>query len=247
MFRRVFLSALVAGVLGGLAISVVQTVTTTPLILHAETFENAAPLAAAAHAHDGHAGHAHDHAVAASAEAWAPKDGAERLFYTVMTNILAGFGFALLISGGFALAGRRVDAVTGVLWGIGGFAAFALAPGLGLPPELPGTAAGDLVARQGWWGLAAAATVLGLSFIVFRGGVVAVALGLFAIALPHAIGAPHPATLTNAVPPELAAQFATASIGTSAVFWLLLGWLAGKTYERLGAADTTRAFAIAAK
>ena len=40
MFRRIFFTAIVAGLLGGLAISVVQEFTTTPLILHAEEFEN---------------------------------------------------------------------------------------------------------------------------------------------------------------------------------------------------------------
>ncbi len=245
MFRRVFLSALVAGVLGGVVISAVQSVTTTPLILHAETFETAsaaqaapAPPAAtessrlAVHDHAGHDHAAHDHG-----NAWAPADGIERLFYTTMANILVGFGFALLIAGGFALSGRQIDAGEGVLWGIAGFAVFTLAPGLGLPPELPGTAAAEIVARQGWWVLTVAATAAGLVLIVFRGSILGTALGLLVIVFPHALGAPHPHELTNAVPAELAAQFAAASIVTSAAFWVLLGWLAGKSYDRLGAID----------
>ena len=39
MFRRIFYTAMVAGILGGAAISVVQHFTTTPIILHAESFE----------------------------------------------------------------------------------------------------------------------------------------------------------------------------------------------------------------
>ena len=250
MFRRVFLSALVAGVLGGVVISAVQSVTTTPLILHAETFETAsaahaapAPPAAtgssrlAVHDHAGHDHAAPDHAAHDHGDGWAPADGIERLFYTTMANILVGFGFALLIAGGFALSGRQVDAGEGVLWGIAGFAVFTLAPGLGLPPELPGTAAAELVARQGWWLLTVAATAAGLALIVFRGSILGTVLGLLVIVFPHVLGAPHPHELTNAVPAELGAQFAAASIVTSAAFWVLLGWLTGTGYNRLGAID----------
>ena len=143
------MSALVAGVLGGLVISAVQSVTTTPLILQAEKYETASsatpasgPKALATHAaNDAHspapgAGAPHDHG-----EAWAPEDGMQRVFFTVMTNVIVGFGFALLVVAGFALSGRRVDVTSGGLWGLGGFTVFTLAPGLGLPPELPGTAA----------------------------------------------------------------------------------------------------------
>ena len=49
MFRRIMATALLAGFLGGLAISVVQQFTTTPIILHAEEFEK--PAADAAHKH----------------------------------------------------------------------------------------------------------------------------------------------------------------------------------------------------
>jgi len=247
MFYRVFMSALVAGVLGGLVISAVQAFTTTPLILKAEKYE-AAPAPAtptgtgevAQAAGDGHnhshagGGHEHDHGTG-----WAPADGVERLTFTVMTNIVAGFGFSLLIVGCFALGRRNPNAGEGLLWGLAGFTVFTLAPGLGLPPELPATAAADLSARQAWWLGTAAASALGLWLLVFRPGAVAKAIGVAALILPHAIGAPHPHDLTNAVPPELAAQFATAAIGTQAVFWVLLGCLAGAAYLRLG--STTEA------
>lgn len=243
MFYRVFMSALVAGVLGGFVISAVQAITTTPLILKAETFEAAPAPTPSAHvtpaafvAVDGH-GHSHGGESApghSHGEAWAPVDGVERTAFTVLTNVVAGFGFALLIVGCFALGRREPDAREGVLWGLGGFAVFTLAPGLGLAPELPATAAADLAARQAWWLGTAAATALGLWLLVFRAGLISKALGVLAIIAPHAIGAPHPHDLTNAVPPELAAQFAASSIATQAVFWALLGWLAGTAYKRLG-------------
>lgn len=243
MFFRVFLSALVAGVLGGILITGVQSVTTTPLILQAEKYETRASLRppgglqpaafvlvheeGRSHDSNGGGGHVHD-------GGWAPQDGLERTFFTAAANILAGFGFALLIVAGFALSGRRVDMTSGVLWGLGGFAVFTLAPGLGLPPELPGTAAADVAARQGWWICAAVATAFGLWLVVFRRSVYAKGAGVLAMILPHAVGAPHPPVLTNAVPPELAAHFASSSIVTAAVFWALLGSIAAYAYMRIG-------------
>jgi adenosylcobinamide kinase/adenosylcobinamide-phosphate guanylyltransferase len=50
-----------------------------------------------------------------------------------------------------------------MFWGLAGFAVFTLAPGLGLPPELPAMPAADLLARQVWWIGTAAATAIGLA------------------------------------------------------------------------------------
>ena len=52
-------------------------------------------------------------------------------------------------------------------WGLAGFAAFTLAPNLGLPPELPAMPAADLLARQAWWIGTVVATAAGLALIVF--------------------------------------------------------------------------------
>ena len=242
MFFRVFLSALVAGVLGGIVITGVQSVTTTPLILEAEKYETRASVQPSNGIHTAvftlvqDHGSAHGHGVGGehdNGDAWAPEDGFERTLFTTLANILAGFGFSLLIVGGFALSGRAVDMTSGVLWGLGGFAVFTLAPGLGLPPELPGTAAADVGVRQGWWIFAAISTAVGLWLVVFRQSVPAKVLGVASIVLPHAVGAPHPPALTNSVPPELAAHFASSSIVTAAVFWVLLGLMAAFTYARL--------------
>ena len=54
------------------------------------------------------------------------------------------------------------------------------------------------------------------------------------IILPHAIGAPHPESMSGSVPPELAGHFAAASIVVSAVFWSMIGWFSGAFYKRLG-------------
>ena len=72
-------------------------------------------------------------------------------------NVVSGIGFALLLVAASEFAGGIANWRQGVLWGFAGFAVFTLAPGLGLPPELPAMPAADLFARQTWW----VGTVLG--------------------------------------------------------------------------------------
>ena len=130
--------------------------------------------------------------------------------------------------------GHSVDLKRGLLWGAAGFAVFSAAPAMGLPPELPGMQAADLEMRQLWWFATAAATAAGLGFAVFARPVVAKVLGIVLIVLPHVFGAPAHEGAGGLVPPELAAQFVTASLVTSALFWLVAGGAAGWLYERLG-------------
>jgi cobalt transporter subunit CbtA len=242
MFRRILTCALVAGFLGGIAISVVQTLTTTPLILHAETFEG--KEAPAPHKHSSLDAHgnpllilAHDAkpAPAGQAEPWAPGDGIERTLYTSLANVLAGIGFALILVACFALSGQDMSGRRGVVWGVAGFAAFSLAPALSLPPEVPGAMAAELAPRQAWWFLCVAATAAGLWTMVFRRGAAWMVAGIALLALPHLLGAPQPARMGGPVPPELAGHFAAASLVTAAIFWTVLGWLSGTVWQRLGA------------
>ena len=225
MLRRVLLTALMAGVLAGLFAVVVQSLRVTPLILEAERYEN--PAAAAG---------------GDQAAAWAPRDGTERVAYTVLADVLTGVGFAMLLVAGFALRGGPVDLRAGILWGLGGFAAFTFAPAFGLPPDPPGMAAADLVARQGWWLATAAATAGGLALMVFAGAGVVKALGVAAIVAPHLIGAPHPgAAVATALPAAVAAEFVAASLVASALFWIVLGGLSGWLYGRFDAPRSTEA------
>lgn len=247
MIRHFLATALLAGFLSGLVVTGLQQATTVPLILQAEQYEealaaqaHAAQAQAAPHAH-AHGTAAHDHVQAPGPEpaGWAPADGLERLLYSTLANVIAGIGFGFLLVACFALWRGKTNGRTGVLWGLAGFAVFTLAPSLGLAPELPAMNAGGLVGRQVWWIFAAAATATGLWLLVFPRNTVAAAAGVIAIALPHIIGAPHPAEFSSAIPPELASHFAAASIGTSAVFWACLGWLAGAFYARSAAVTET--------
>lgn len=121
---------------------------------------------------------------------------------------------------------------TGALWGLAGFAVFCLAPTLGLPPELPGTAAAELGQRQSWWVGTAAATALGLAMLVFARHWLLKVAGAALLVVPHVIGAPQPEVHQSLAPETLEAQFKIASWVTNAVFWLALGLLSAWFYRR---------------
>lgn len=241
MFRRIFVAALAAGAGIGLLLAALQQVALVPLILKAESYEHADParkaaalpaavtlsevlpaLIAPAQAHE-------QHPAATAAEG----GSASRTALTIAATTLVSIGFAFLLVGAFAVSGRAVDAREGLLWGIAGFAVFALAPAFGLAPMLPGSAEADLVERQIWWVGTAVATAGGIALAVFGRWAWAVPVGIALIVAPHLIGAPHPDGV-GSVPPELAASFAARSLAVAAVFWVLLGWAAGALYARLG-------------
>jgi cobalt transporter subunit CbtA len=190
---------------------------TTPLILQAERYEARAADPSAGSA----SGEMHSHPPAAA------DAGGRRFAMTLLTNGLTGIGFGLLLSGCLLLHGRAVGLVGGLVWGAAGFAVFALAPALGLPPELPGQAAADLDARQAWWLFATSATAAGLALLVLGPRWWLRPLGVVLLLLPHLAGAPHPPPPTGGPPPELIRQFITASLLTGALFWLVLGAAAG--------------------
>jgi cobalt transporter subunit CbtA len=231
LFRTVVLVAAAAGLVAGLALTAVQQFATVPLILHAETYEHAAP-APTAHAHPpGTAAHHHD-------AGWSPAPGVERFAYTALANVVGAIGFAVLLVVASEIAGGIANWRQGVFWGLGGFAAVTLAPSLGLPPELPGMPAADLLARQIWWIATAVLTAGGLALAVFRRSLPAAVAGLILILTPHLIGAPQPAQFDTTVPPALARNFVVAVVMSSLVFWVLLGGLAGYLRARLTPADS---------
>jgi cobalt transporter subunit CbtA len=229
MFKTMLLSALGAGVAACLAITVLQAFTTEPLILHAEQFEGGGHDHGAAAA-----GHEHEaETAAAGPEEWGPADGAERTMFTALANLVIGVGAALMLLGLMVLSGRKIDARTGLLWGAGAFIAASLLPSLGLPPELPGTPAGDIVDRQIWWLGTAVASGLGLGLIAFGRTWIATVAGLAIVVFPHLIGAPVPPSHDVAYPGALAGEFVIASLVVSAVLWSLSGAAAGWLYEHL--------------
>jgi cobalt transporter subunit CbtA len=230
VFRAIVFSSVVAGFVVGALVTVIQQFGTVPLILKAEVFEKAAEprdheaaraaspgAVAAAHSHA-----EHEHA----AEHWEPRDGLERNAYTAAANVLTAIGFALLLAAIFAMRSSNTPSPSwheGLMWGLAGFTVFTIAPGLGLPPELPGVPVAPLLPRQIWWVLAALTTAGGLGLIFLRRSVPASIAGLILIILPHVIGAPELQHVETNVPTSLSHQFVVAVTLTSLVFWFTLG------------------------
>jgi cobalt transporter subunit CbtA len=229
LFQRLFFAVLLAGLISGAAMAALQQWRVVPLILAAEAYEGAE--APAAHTHDD-AAPAHDH----GDDEWMPADGIERTFYTAATGIFAALGFAFVLSAASVLTGFEITARNGVLWGLAGFAIFQLAPAFGLPPELPGMPAADVVARQIWWWGTAAATATAIYGIAKFQNLAAVAIGIVLLLAPHIIGAPQPADHASAVPAPLAAAFAANTLSVGLAFWLALGALYGAFATRLAKA-----------
>ncbi|MNP39283.1 putative cobalt transporter subunit CbtA [compost metagenome] len=148
---------------------------------------------------------------------------------------MVAVGFALMLAGLFTLRAPN-RTWQGLLWGLGGFAVFNLAPSAGLPPELPGTAAADLLLRQYWWIGTAAATAVGLALLAFSRNWLLRGIGLALLAVPHLIGAPHPEVHESLAPAALGQEFILASLLTNALFWSALGlaaaWFFGRATQR---------------
>ena len=233
MFRTIVFSAFGAGIAVCLSVSALQSFTTEPLILHAEEFEGQAPVA-------------HDHGAAMSAlapeanmpvaaEPWTPADGLERIAFTVLANLVVGVAASLMLLGFMVLKGDLIDARRGLLWGIGGFIAASLLPSLGLPPELPGTPAGEILARQSWWVATAIASAGGIGLLVFGRRWWLTGLGLVLIVAPHIVGAPVPPSEDVSYPGALAGEFVVASMAVSLTLWGMAGLASGWLHQRLSA------------
>jgi cobalt transporter subunit CbtA len=192
--KSVLLPAFVAGITAGLLAALLQQLFLVPMILQAEAVE----LGGAEHV----------------------QHGLDRALYTMLFDCLGAFGFALLLAAGFVWRGR-ITWQQGLLWGLAGYASFALAPALGLPPDLPGVEAGPIVLRQIWWIATALATASGIACIALaRPGLRL--LGAVLIVLPHWIGAPlaHPPNPASA---ELSRNFIVVSLAVSGVMWIVIG------------------------
>jgi cobalt transporter subunit CbtA len=215
--RSMLFVAVLAGLAAGVAMTVLQLFATVPLIHEAEAFEAAAAGAGPAHDHALPA--AHDHADAE----WAPADGVQRTGLTAVANLVTAIGFGLLLVAVSEAAGGIRGWRRGLVWGLAGFATFTLAPGLGLPPELPAMPAAELAPRQAWWLLTALATGAGLALIAFGRTPWLGFAGAALLVLPHLVGAPQPPGHDSPIPPDLHHRFVVAVTVTSLVFWLLLG------------------------
>lgn len=242
MFARLASAALLAGFLAAVITTVLQFTLTSALILKAETFEGKAAdtqrPAGSTWIVPAHALLVHDHGTDGSsshddAEEWQPGEGLPRMAFTGLAALIGGVGCAFLLGAVMLALKYEPTPERGLALGIAGFATAALAPSIGLPPELPGMGGAPLGARQAWWILTVLATGLGLHLILMRRVPLAILAGLVLIAAPHLVGAPHGAPSESKVPAELAAQFAARSLGISFVFWVVIGLSYGWVWSRL--------------
>ncbi len=253
MLGRIVTSAVFAGFLAGLIAALLQLALVQPVLLQAEEFESgartlavagAAPVAAPDHHHAAAAGNdpavaqGHDHAAAHgdTGDAWrvggfAPvRDGLSVLFSVVIYT-----GYAFLVIAAMALAtdrGAEVTARRGLLWGLAGFVAFQLAPAIGLPPEVPGSVAADLGARQIWWLATVVCSGLGLGMLAFGRDWTLWGLAIGLLAAPHVVGAPEAEGFAGVVPAELAGLFAARALGVGMAAWAVLGLACGHFWQR---------------
>jgi len=201
MLRTILFAALVAGTLTGMLFTAIQHLQVIPLIQQAEHHEGAE----------------------------AKQDNAELLernLLTLLANVLAGIGYAMLLASAITLS-RHAGWRKGLLWGVAGYLCFFVAPALGLTPKLPGTLGAPLDYQQIWWLTTVTATAIGLGLLVFSKYFLLKILGLVIIAIPHVIGAPLPQQAYSSAPQQLRQDFIVASALTNAGFWIILGFLSG--------------------
>lgn len=225
MIKRIAQTAGFTGLLAALVLTLLQSFWVAPLILEAETFEKPAPTQTHDHADSAMPAHSHD------AEAWEPEDGWQRVLSTTGGNLVVAVGFALMLAGLYTLRSPTRTS-QGLLWGVAGYATFCLAPTLGLPPELPGTAAADLLQRQIWWVGTAASTVVAIALVVFGKHWALKVLGIVIVVIPHIMGAPQPLVHSSLAPEALESQFKIASQLTNFAFWLALGVISAWLFRR---------------
>lgn len=202
LFPRLLIVAAVAGLVAGLVFTVLQQLFLVPAILRAE-------------------------ALAPGAQA-VPEGRMLRMLLTAVFNCLAAFGYGLLLAAGMLIR-RHAGWLHGLAWGAAGWVSFALAPALGMPPELPGGTDLALGGRQLWWIWAAAGAAGGVTLLVFGRGWVSRLAGALLGTLPHLVSAPGAGW--QGLPPD-AHAFAIGVVGAAAAFWLTLGAATGQLLRR---------------
>jgi cobalt transporter subunit CbtA len=225
MLRETLLASLLAGLCAAVVLTCLQSVWVTPLILRGEVYEDAvaqqtsSPASSDVHHHE--------------AEEWKPRDGMERTLYTAAADLLLAVGYAFVLISTYLLWRAPRTPLWGAAFGLAGFTVFFAAPALGLPPQLPGTAAAELSVRQEWWAMTAAATAAGL-LMLFSSPQLRVRLLAIAILIaPHLVPAPQPVKPGSLAPEDLQSQFRLATTVCNAIFWVALGIASSVAFRKL--------------
>lgn len=215
MLSKLLTSALFAGAAAGLIAGLLQLLFVQPVLLHAELYESGELV--------------HFGSIASSAHPDLPGFDAVRDLLSIVFSMLTYTGYAMMLVALMLIAeerGAHVTARTGIIWGIAGFVAAHFAPGFSLAPELPGSAAADIGARQVWWFATVISAGIAMWLIAFGRNWAMWGSAVILLAAPHVIGAPMPDTLTGPVPTEIASLFASRAYGVGMVAWVMLGCFA---------------------
>ena len=217
MLFKTIVSAIVAGIVAGSALFLIQRWTSIPLILKAELQEQTG-------------GSEHR-------PSEPPQDVTTRGAYTLVGDILLACGFGLILSAAYIVTAQS-GFLPGIGWGLAGFAIFHLGPAIVVPPLIPGLEAGFLAARQAIWVVAASATAIGLVLLIF-GSKFLKLVGALVLALPFVIEEIFPLARVQSGPTTVYERsFILWSLIGSMVMWLLLGAVSGALYAWLDAGDT---------
>lgn len=250
IFQRLIWAGLAAALLVGSVQTGVQRWQAAPLILSAEVYEDqkaeapTPPESLTAHVHaEGVAPeHEHEHG---SAKEWEPENGAERIGWTWVANVLHAFSMVLLV---FAVMGVWLYTRGAALASLplagwvaaAGWLSFHLWPSLGLHAEVPGMDAAPLHARQIWWVLTVGSAVLACAVLGFARGSWRWAVAAVLLALPFVVGAPHLhadplagySGEAHAALQQLGAQFIWATTWVALSFWVTMGLACSLAFER---------------
>lgn len=233
-FQKLIVKALIIGFFAGFLMCVMQIFLLNPIIFEAESYE-----VIDSHSHEN------------EEESWAPSDGYERTYFTLMASVLVGVGFAsvlLALISYFQLmkrSGQQITLFHGLLWGVGGYLALFLAPSIGLPPEIPGMERAPVEYRQLWWLFTAACVVIAGLVTAFSQNKYRF-FAIFLIALPYLIGAPelsglqsfHPDPGVAQAQASLQSQFILFSGLANLIFWLVIGVCAAKFLKKYSDLNT---------
>ena len=213
-FRQIFLISCLSALAASIGFSLYQWYLVNPIIFAAEIYELAEPL---------------NSSLLEQNEPWAPGDGIERSLYTLLANFLMSLAYSLLLACAMVFRGTSSTA-KGLTWGMAAYLSVFIAPGLGLPPEIPGMEAAELTQRQNWWLLTVTLTSIGLAMLAFSPRYFKGA-GLILMLLPHLIGAPvseihgfsHPDPDAVAMLTQLWHQFILQTSIANALLWFIIG------------------------
>ncbi len=228
MIKKVFIVAIISGIISGIFLGTVQKIQTVPLILEAEQYEGGKLISYDQNKIQVKEHHEeHDE----SSNVWGPENGFERTAFTYGADIILAIGFSFVLISLYIYI-SNVSIKTGLIASIIGYSSFFLIPSLGLSPEIPGMVAAPLYLRQIWWISTVLLSLIALSVLFFNSNIKYKLISILAIFVPFIIGAPLPSFEAGTAPQELLEKFVESAYITNGLFWLVLGMISSVLYKK---------------